>query len=165
MVWLPTMYTLQTQYLARNPIELSSIGAFITTCTGVGGYILFRWVNYQKDIARRTKGECNIWGKKAKVHIIKYKTTDGLEHESLLLVSGWWGIARHMNYLGDLILSYSMCACCGWKNLLPWTYAIYMTILLVHRCWRDEERCSQKYGKGWEKYCQLVRWRILPGVW
>lgn len=74
-------------------------------------------------------------------------------------------MARHVNYLGDLILSYSMCATCGVGNLLPWTYALFMTVLLVHRCKRDEERCRRKYGAGWEEYCAKVRWVIVPGVY
>ncbi|PMD25796.1 ERG4/ERG24 ergosterol biosynthesis protein [Hyaloscypha hepaticicola] len=165
IVWLPGIYTLQTQYLARNPVIWSDAQAAGILLTGISGYILFRSVNHQKDIVRRTKGYCHLWGSPAKVLRVKYHTKDGLEHKSLLLCSGWWGLARHVNYLGDLILSYSMCAACGFTNLLPWTYAIFMTILLIHRCWRDEERCSKKYGKGWEEYCKRVPWVLIPGVY
>lgn len=165
MVWLPSMYTLQTQYLSRNPHSLSPLSALIIFTSGVSGYILFRSVNHQKDLVRRTKGNCQLWGAPADVLHVSYRTKDGKQHDSILLCSGWWGMARHVNYLGDLILSYSMCAACGTNNLLPWTYAIFMTILLIHRCWRDEERCSKKYGKGWETYCEKVRWVIVPGLY
>jgi 7-dehydrocholesterol reductase len=164
-VWLPGIYTLQTQYLARNPVILSSAHAASILLVGVGGYSLFRSVNHQKDLVRRTKGNCELWGSPAKILRVKYRTKDGLEHDSLLLCSGWWGFARHVNYLGDLVLSYAMCATCGTENLLPWTYAIFMTVLLIHRCWRDEERCSKKYGKYWEEYCRRVRWVIIPGIY
>lgn len=165
VVWLPGVYTLQTQYLAVNPVVLSNFQAALLLFTGVGGYVLFRSVNHQKDLVRRTKGDCLLWGEPAKVVRVKYQTKDGLEHNSILLCSGWWGYARHVNYFGDLILSYSMCATCGFTNILPWTYAIFMTTLLIHRCWRDEERCSAKYGKGWEEYCKRVRWVIIPGIY
>lgn len=165
MVWLPSMYTLQTQYLAQNPVQLSTLAATIITCLGLSGYVLFRSVNYQKDLVRSTKGDCKLWGKQAKLVRVKYRTKDGLEHNSILLCSGWWGYARHVNYLGDLVLSYSMCATCGITDILPWTYAIFMTILLIHRCWRDEARCSAKYGKGWADYCKQVPWVICPGVY
>jgi 7-dehydrocholesterol reductase len=165
IVWLPGVYTLQTQYLARNPVVLSNFQALFIASTGIGGYILFRCVNHQKDLVRRTKGKCNLWGSPAKIVRVKYRTKDGKEHDSLLLCSGFWGLARHVNYLGDLILSYSMCATCGFTHLLPWTYAIFMTTLLIHRCWRDEERCSKKYGKGWEDYCKQVKWVIIPGIY
>ena len=176
MVWLPTTYTLQAQYLARNPHSLSNFNAILICAIGLSGYALFRAVNYQKDLARRTRGDCTIWGKPAEVIKARYQTLDGQEHETILLCSGWWGVCRHANYLGDLVLSYSVCAAAGlathhqgfWPNggfmLLPWTYALFMTILLIQRCIRDEERCGGKYGKTWEEYCQKVRWRLLPGV-
>jgi 7-dehydrocholesterol reductase len=177
MVWLPTTYTLQAQYLARNPYHLSNLSAALILATGIAGYVIFRSVNYQKDLARRTRGDCILWGKKAEVIKARYITADGREHETILLCSGWWGVCRHANYLGDLILSYSVCAAAGlatlgdggiWSNgglvLLPWTYAIFMTVLLVQRCIRDEERCGGKYGKTWETYCERVRWRLVPGI-
>ncbi|KAI1003624.1 7-dehydrocholesterol reductase [Podosphaera aphanis] len=165
LVWLPSIYTLQTQYLASNPVIMSNFQALFFLFTGVCGYMLFRSVNHQKDIVRRTKGECMVWGKKAEIMRVRYLTKDGKEHDSLLLCSGWWGISRHTNYMGDLILSYSMCAVCGLNHFLPWTYAVFMTTLLIHRCWRDEERCSQKYGKGWDDYCKRVKWVMLPGIY
>lgn len=33
-----------------------------------------------------------------------------------LLVSGWWGVARHINYLGDLIMALAWCLPTGEKN-------------------------------------------------
>ena len=179
------MYTLQVQYLARHPIDLPWPAAALILGFGVGGYVLFRSVNHQKNLVRRTKGDCVIWGKKAGFIRCQFKTGDGMQHESLLLttgilsaltlalyvkhlwlthVTGWWQFARHMNYLGDLILSYSMCATCGIQHILPWIYAIFMTSILVHRCYRDEKRCSAKYGKTWEEYCRLVPWRLVPGI-
>ena len=165
IVWLPSMYTLQNQYLLHNPTTLSSPQAIAIFLAGLGGYVLFRSVNHQKDLVRRTNGHCKLWGSRARVLRVKYRTKDGLEHDSLLLCSGWWGLARHVNYLGDLVMAYSMCATCGFGNLLPWTYAIFMTVLLVHRCRRDEARCSRKYGQGWQEYCGKVPWAIVPGVY
>jgi 7-dehydrocholesterol reductase len=159
------MYTLQTQYLARYPLDLPWYVALAILSTGVGGYLVFRAVNHQKDLARRTKGDCLIWGRPAKMLTCSYTTADGGKHESQLLISGWWGLVRHGNYFGDLFLSFSMCACCGCKHLLPWTYAIFMTILLLHRCSRDEQRCLAKYGEKWKDYCRLVPYKIIPGVY
>ncbi|KAF7506397.1 hypothetical protein GJ744_011751 [Endocarpon pusillum] len=164
VVWIPTIYTVQVQYLARYPVKLSPLSATIILLTGLGGYALFRSVNHQKDIFRRTNGQCEIWGKKAEYISCKFKTQDGLNHESLLLCSGWWGMVRHANYVGDLVLSYAMCAPCGTTHLLPWTYALFMTLLLMHRCSRDEQRCLEKYGEDWKAYREIVRWRLIPGI-
>ncbi|KAH7412849.1 ergosterol biosynthesis ERG4/ERG24 [Cadophora sp. MPI-SDFR-AT-0126] len=168
LAWLPSMYTLQVQYLAlHNPpaSDLSDLATVCIACVGVAAYALFRSVNYQKDLVRRTEGECMIWGRKAKVLRVKYRTGEGGMHSTVLSCGGWWGLARHVNYVGDLVMAYAMCATCGLENLLPWTYAIFMTILLIHRSWRDEERCAKKYGKGWEAYCEKVRWTMIPGFY
>ncbi|MCJ1308004.1 hypothetical protein MMC25_001654 [Agyrium rufum] len=138
--------------------------AWLPTIVGRAGYGLFRSVNHQKDITRRTNGQCTIWGKKAEIIECDFVTQDGKQHESLLLCSGWWGLARHANYLGDLILSFSMCATCGIGHVLPWFYAIYMTVLLLHRCRRDERRCQAKYGAKWDEYVARVPWKLIPGV-
>ena len=29
---------------------------------------------------------------------------------------------------------------------------------------RDDTRCSLKYGKYWKKYCELVPYKIVPGI-
>ncbi|KAK8251848.1 7-dehydrosterol-delta 7-reductase [Phyllosticta capitalensis] len=164
-VWLPTMYTLQTQYLARNPVQLHPAVAAAILLMGIGGYALFRSVNNQKYLVRRTNGDCKIWGKPAKYMRASYITGDGKTHESILLMSGWWGVSRHFNYVGDLMLSYAMCAVCGTRDIIPWTYAFFMTAILVHRCLRDEKRLETKYGEQWTKYCAQVRWRLIPGIW
>ncbi|OAX85062.1 hypothetical protein ACJ72_00563 [Emergomyces africanus] len=162
--WLPTIYTLQPQFLAVHPVSLSPITAATILTAGFCGYVLFRSANHQKYLVRDTQGKCLIWGKPPQYIHGQYKTTDGSTHKSIILCSGWWGVVRHANYLGDLILSYAMCATCGFTHLIPWTYAIFMTTILVHRCYRDERRCAKKYGKTWEEYCRKVRWRIIPGI-
>lgn len=88
VVWLPSMYTLQAQYLACNPLILPTPVAAMILLTGLGGYVLFRSVNYQKNLARRTNGDCLIWGEKPEVVRCYYRTKDGNNHESLLLCSG-----------------------------------------------------------------------------
>ncbi|EEH46411.2 uncharacterized protein PADG_02509 [Paracoccidioides brasiliensis Pb18] len=162
--WLPTIYTLQPQFLAVHPVTLSPTAAATILTAGFGGYALFRSANHQKFLVRDTQGKCLIWGKVPEFIHGEYKTTNGLTHKSIIICSGWWGVVRHANYLGDLILSYAMCATCGFTHLLPWTYALFMTTILVHRCYRDEQRCIKKYGKTWEEYCNKVKWRIIPGI-
>ena len=163
--WVPTMYTLQAQYLGMYPTSPSNTYLAATFAIGLAGYALFRSVNDEKDRARRSGGKCLIWGKPAEYIMATYKTLDGAQHESLLLCSGWWGWSRHANYVGDLLLSFAMCALVGTDKLLVWFYAIFMAILLVHRCLRDEQRGSAKYGASWEVYCKRVPWRLVPGIW
>ncbi|KAI9137440.1 ergosterol biosynthesis ERG4/ERG24 family-domain-containing protein [Paraphysoderma sedebokerense] len=90
-VWLPFMYTLQSHYLLQNPTPLSTPYFLAVLTVGLSGYYIFRAVNHQKDIVRSTDGDCLIWGKKPTVIRTKYITSDGKEHRSLLLASGFWG--------------------------------------------------------------------------
>ena len=51
------------------------------------------------------------------------------------------------------------------RLLLPWSYVIFLTILLTDRARRDEKRCANKYGAFWEEYCAVARWRMIPGIY
>ncbi|KAM9302403.1 7-dehydrocholesterol reductase [Gastrophryne carolinensis] len=163
-VWLPYLYTLQGLYLVYNPVQLSTTAAVGVLLLGLIGYYIFRMTNHQKDLFRRTNGNCLIWGKKPKYIECAYTSSDGKKHHSKLMISGFWGVARHLNYTGDLMGSLAYCLACGFDHLLPYFYIIYMTILLVHRCIRDEHRCSSKYSKDWKLYTDAVPYRLVPGV-
>ncbi|KAK5166306.1 uncharacterized protein LTR77_008567 [Saxophila tyrrhenica] len=163
--FLPAFYTLQAQYLARYPAYLSTAQSATVLVLGIGGYAIFRIANHQKDYVRSRNGNAILWDRPATFIRCNYRTSDGKEHSSILLTSGWWAVSRHSNYLGDLILAFAMCAACGVNHVLPWSYFFYMTVLLCHRVWRDEHRCHIKYGKKWEEYCAKVPYRIMPGVW
>ncbi|XP_036620073.1 7-dehydrocholesterol reductase isoform X2 [Trichosurus vulpecula] len=163
-VWLPYLYTLQGLYLVYHPVQLSTPHALGVLVLGLVGYYIFREANHQKDLFRKTNGNCQIWGQKPKYIECSYTSADGRKHHSKLMVSGFWGLARHFNYTGDLMGSLAYCLACGFSHLLPYFYIIYMSILLVHRCLRDEDRCSHKYGRDWERYTATVPKRLLPGV-
>ncbi|KAB8272364.1 ergosterol biosynthesis ERG4/ERG24 family-domain-containing protein [Aspergillus minisclerotigenes] len=163
-VWLPMVYTVQAQYLALHPVDLSSLAFSAILITGLVSYVLFRLANHQKHHFRQTRGNCQIAGSKPRTIRAQYTTAKGKVHETSLLCSGCWGIVRHPNYVGDIVFSFCTCVCCGWSHVLPYMYFIYMTILLIHRCYRDEKRCLAKYGSKWEEYQRVVRWRMIPGL-
>lgn len=164
LTWLPFFYTLQGYYLINNVVILSNTQFVGILCLGLIGYIIFRTANYQKD---QFKKDHNIYlfGKPAEYINTKYITTDNIVHKSKLLISGTWGYARHLNYTGDLVLSLSYCLTCGFDNILPYSYFIFMFILLVIRCYRDEYKCYKKYGRDWSKYCNIVKYRLIPFVY
>jgi len=166
-VWLPFMYTLQGFYLTVHPHHLSIPEFLGVTLLGIFGYAIFRGVNHQKKYFRTTPpGEkCIIWGKPATYIVAPYTTCDGRSHQSTLLTSGFWGLARHFNYFGDLLISFAYCACCGFEYFLPYFYFVYMMLLLVWRVDRDNSRLKDKYGPKWDEYCNLVKWKILPYVY
>jgi 7-dehydrocholesterol reductase len=163
--FLPMTYTIQGQYLGLYPGSASTPYLVFWFSIGIVGYFIFRSANDQKDRARRNGGDLKIRGKEAEYVLASYRTLDGKEHTSLLLCSGWWGWSRHANYTGDLLMSYSTCALVGSSKTVVWIYAIWMTMLLIHRCMRDEKRCNDKYGSAWTEYCNRVPWRFVRGIW
>lgn len=164
-VWLPYMYTLQAFYLVFHPVELSNTYAAFVLLFGLFGFYIFLEANNQKDLFRQSKGKCKIWGEDPKSLSCQYTTKDGATRESTLLLSGFWGIARHMNYTGDLILSLAYSLACGFDHPFPYFYFVFLSILLIHRCIRDENRCLEKYGKKWEEYTEKVPYRLIPYIW
>lgn len=80
-----------------------------------------------------------------------------------LLVSGFWGVVRHPNYLGDIIMNLSIVplVCCA-----PPVITLYSIILLlIHRSVRDNGRCKEKYGNAWERYCNKVQYVLIPKIY
>lgn len=96
---------------------------------------------------------------------VNYTTADGMEKKSRLLISGWWGVARKINYTFELLAALFWCIPAGLQyGLWPFAYFIFLMVLLVHRIFRDESKCLTKYGSGWADYCKIVPYRLIPGV-
>jgi hypothetical protein len=156
-------------------ISGSNFYAFLGIGMYLLGMLLFRITNIEKHLFRdfmnnggqaekyRSPLSTRIFFGDKKVEFIK--TKEG----NLLLTSGFWGLARHFNYVGDLTM------CIGWAiacynpgSPFPWlpiSYCIYFWLMDCHRCWRDEVRCSKKYKEDWIKYKEAVPYAILPYVW
>lgn len=156
LVWVPFTYTLQAAYLVNHTHELPAAAIAAIVALNMTGYAIFRGANLQKHTFRKTP-HALVWGKPAKY----IQTSQGQR----LLVSGWWGIARHANYFGDLLMALAWCLPTGFEHPLPYFYFVYFTILLVHREWRDNARCREKYRDDWDAYCRKVPSRIVPGVY
>jgi 7-dehydrocholesterol reductase len=165
VVWVPFGYTLQALYLVDHGKELSAWALAAIVAVGGAGYTIFLTANRQRDRFRRARGPCIIWGREATFVPATFSTADGAVHETRLLTSGWWGMARHANYVGDLLMAVAFSLTCGVTHLLPYGYAIFLAILLVHRTYRDDRHCRVKYGRAWDAYCARVPYRLVPGVW
>ncbi|KAF2269016.1 ERG4/ERG24 ergosterol biosynthesis protein [Lojkania enalia] len=194
LVWVPFTYSVQTKYLATHPVELGWQGLAVVFAVQASGYYIFRSVNNEKNRFRTNPDDPRI------KHLKYIETAAG----SKLLISGWWGIARHINYLGDWFMSWSYCLptmvagymikntaeypltpphpdaiffknsygkyvvpgeAKGWGTIFTYFFMIYFAVLLIHRERRDEEKCRRKYGKDWDRYCELVPWRIVPYIY
>jgi delta14-sterol reductase len=184
LVWVPFLYNFQTRYLAVFPFELGFRGLAVVLSVTAAGYSIFRGANNQKSRFRTNPGDPRV------KHLKYIQTSTG----SKLITSGWWGYARHINYLGDWVMSWAYCLPTGvagyaivehtnqgtgdvqrqavstpetrgWGIIFTYFFMLYFGILLIHRERRDEEKCKRKYGADWDRYTSLVRSRIVPGVY
>ena len=83
---------------------------------------------------------------------------------------GWWlavwGVARHVNYLGEILMSLGLALAPGhFGSVWPWLYPAFMIAFMLTRERADERRCAAKYGPLWDRYCERVRYRIIPRVY
>ena len=99
LVWLPFIYSLQARYLAVYPVNLGISGIIGVLAPQALGYYIFRSTNNEKNRFRNNPNDPKV------AHLQSIKTARGTR----LLTSGWWGTARHINYLGDWIMAWSYC--------------------------------------------------------
>lgn len=149
LVWIPFTFSIQGWWLLTHKPALTKIAAALNVVIFILGFAVFRGANMQKHVFKKDP-KSPIWGQPP-------KTVGGK-----LLVSGYWGIARHCNYLGDIIVAFSFSLPCGASSVVPYFYPVYLFILLLWRERRDETRCKEKYKDLWAEYCKAVPWRIFP---
>ena len=155
LAWVPFTYSLQARYLVDHPTHLTQYAAVGIVVLNILGYVIFRGSNSQKDVFRCDPNHPSVQELK----------TLPTERGTRLIISSWWGVCRHPNYVGDLIMALSWSLPCGVSHILPYFYVIYFSGLLIHRQLRDEHHCKEKYGKDWDKFCKIVRWRLIPYVY
>jgi protein-S-isoprenylcysteine O-methyltransferase Ste14 len=120
------------------------------------GWILSRGANLQKYHFKRDPKETFLG-------IVPVAISD--DNHSLL-VNGFWGLSRHINYLGEVLMATGIILCTGYPSLIwPWLYPLYYVILLATRQSDDNKRCALKYGELWETYKKKVPYRIIPFIY
>ncbi len=162
MVWVPCIYTSPSMYLVLHPIELPIWAAFAIFSLGALGIGVNYFADKQRLLTRATNGSCQIWGKKPVTLVAHYKTADGKKEQSILLASGWWGVARHFHYVPEIVASFCWSVPALFENFSPYFYVCFLGILLLDRAFRDDKRCFIKYGQDWLTYCELVPYKIVP---
>ena len=152
--WVPFTYSLQARYLASYDAGLSTLSLMMITLLHFTGYVVFRGANSQKDSFRRDP----------QTAIDKGTTYLQTKRGTKLITSGFWGAARKVNYTGDWLMGLSWCLLCGFGSPIPYFYATYFLVLLIHRALRDDHACAEKYGADWPRYKEKVPCMFVPGV-
>ena len=165
LAWVPAVYSLQARFLADQPLS-PVVGEGAAGAAGLAklvavwalaalGMWVFRGANSQKDAFKRDPDAPEFRGMR----------TIATARGTRLLADGWWGVARHVNYLGDWLMSVAWSLPTGAASPVTYFYPLYFAVLLVHRDLRDGEKCAKKYGKSWDQFCAAVPWRIVPRVY
>ena len=95
----------------------------------LAGWVLARGANMQKFTFKRDPGRVFLG-------LLAPRTISDGAHS--ILCSGFWGVSRHVNYLGEV---------------------------LTARERDDDRRCAAKYGPLWAQYRERVPWRIVPHIY
>ncbi|MEO8771887.1 MAG: DUF1295 domain-containing protein [Ferruginibacter sp.] len=157
IVFYPFFYTIghwSTVELpgAYTPIWLLVLSAVIF----FSGWVISRGANLQKYYFKKDPA-------KSFLGITPKTITDGNNH---LLVNGYWGLSRHINYLGEILMATGIVLSLGHPLLIwPWLYPLYYVALLFPRQMDDDKRCAEKYGALWTEYKKQVPYRIIPKLY
>ena len=172
LCWVPALYSLHTRFCVQHPTGLSlhvSAALFLLSLLGV---VLNYAADREREVFRATNGKALVWGKKpefiqATYSVVDRKTGKSTKRTSLLLASGFWGAARHLQYLFELTAAWSWCLLANpfVNGVIPLFYAAFLTYLLIDRADRDSKKCHLKYGKYYEEYCRRVPYKIIPGIY
>ena len=165
LTWVPAVYTSPAMWLVEHPFVMGTPRALALLLAGATAV----WMNYdadrQRQYVRAADGNARLWGRPAAVIRASYVTAAGESKSSLLLASGWWGVARHFHYVPELLAALAWTLPCGVAEPLPYFYLVFLTALLVDRAHRDDKRCRSKYGAAWDEYCARVPYRMIPYIY
>ncbi len=165
LVWVPCIYTSSTMYLVHHPIQLGTFWASTIFFAGAASIIINYLADRQRQIVRAKQGACLVWRKKPRLIEATYQTQTGETKQTILLASGWWGLARHFHYIPELAGTFFWSVPALFNDFMPYFYFIFLTCLLLDRAFRHDKRCADKYGEHWDLYCEQVPYKVIPYVW
>ncbi|XP_042875454.1 delta(14)-sterol reductase LBR-like isoform X2 [Penaeus japonicus] len=150
----PFVLTIFTRIVLNHRTELEWYILSLVVALNLLGYTICRGSNSQKHAFRTNPSD------PALAHLESLPTSAGTR----LLVSGWWGVMRHPNYIGDLLVITSWALLCGFNYALPWVLLALDVLFMVARTYQVEEACRKKYGLAWNNYTDRVKYRLIPRV-
>ncbi|KAM7223296.1 Ergosterol biosynthesis ERG4/ERG24 family domain containing protein [Rhypophila decipiens] len=167
---VPLSYCHSTLYLASHEPETYRMNRVVLALF-FAAYIFVYWVwdscNGQKNSFRAMES-----GKFVKRNTfpqvpwqsIKNPKTIETGQANKILCDGWYGLARKVHYSCDVFFAVSWGLITGFDSVFPWFYPVFFCCMITHRCWRDIQRCRNKYGDAWTEYEKRVPYLLIPGV-
>ena len=157
IAFYPFFYSIQLWSTVDLPdANTPSYLLFVYALLFFSGWSLSRGANLQKYFFKKDPNMLFLG--------IKPETiSDG---QKTLLVNGFWGLSRHINYLGEILMATGIIICVGHPTLIwPWLYPLYYVALLLPRQLDDDKRCALKYGTLWKVYKDKVPYKIIPYIY
>ena len=79
-----------------------------------------------------------------------------------VVTTGPYAIVRHPMYTASILWFIATPLALG----APWAFvpAVLLSITIAVRL-ADEERHLHASLRGYDAYCEIVRWRLIPGLW
>ncbi|KAH8925403.1 ERG4/ERG24 ergosterol biosynthesis protein [Atractiella rhizophila] len=168
---VPFMYTYSIVYMATHNPEVYRF----STSTYVLLYttLMVAHIIFDTSMAQKSKFKAQQTGTYQPRYafpqwpgsIVKNPTFIQTKRGSKLLTGGWWAYLRKPNYSADSVQLATWALCSGFGSILPYWLPFFFFAMLIHRCSRDFERCSKKYGEDWDRYCKVVPYRFIPYVY
>ncbi len=157
LAFYPYFYAVALWFTADLPNPHRPVWALVATgALFLGGWVLTRGANMQKYFFKTAPD-------RAFLGIKPVALTDG---KRTLLANGFWGVSRHVNYLGEILQAVAIAAAAGYYGVWQvWLYPAYYVGLLVSRQLDDDVVCRAKYGALWDEYTARVPWRIIPRIY
>lgn len=166
---VPFLYAIQSYYIYVNDIRLDTHIFYLMLAVLGITYWIWDTANSQKNrfrMQRRGTFVKRVWAfPQFSMGTIDNPVTLVTDSGSELLVDGWWRIARKIHYTADLAMALIWGMCCGMDSFIPYFYFFFFLGHLLHRAKRDNERCLEKYGEDWKKYCKIVPYTFIPYVY
>jgi hypothetical protein len=157
LAFYPYFYTVALWFTAGLPNP--HVPVWLTTL--FGGLFLFGWVltrgsNMQKYLFKTAPDRKFLW-------VAPRVLSDG---KNSLLVNGFWGASRHINYLGETIQAVAIAVAAGYFGIWQvWLYPVYYVALFLSRQADDDKVCRAKYGALWDEYTAKVKYKIIPRLY
>ena len=157
------LYILPLYGMAAYPSPGFSTAWTYVWIIGVSALFLVGWgiargANIQKYTFKR-------WPERKFLGIIEPRYIQAGDRK--ILTSGFWGVSRHFNYMGEIIWAVAVGLSFGHFGVLwSWTYLIFIVGLFALRQREDDNACAEKYGEEkWAEYRAQVPYRIVPGIY
>jgi len=138
------VYPSPALYLVSHSVQL---GNYVSIYILFAGFLCIYTqysIDYQRQEFRETHAKARVWGilpVKIQAH---YVTEKGEHKQTILLASGWWGLARHIHYAFEIGGCFFWSVPALFTHASPYFFLLFLTLFLLDRVERDDKRCKVK---------------------